>query len=88
MAGIYLATFVLRGKNRKEIMKILVEGNKTQAELHKITNMYRTHVRRTLNELISNKLVNCINPNDKRYKIYQLTPIGKSTMKKINNLNR
>ena len=88
MAGIYLATFVLRGKNRKEIMKILVEGNKTQAELHKITNMYRTHVRRTLNELISNKLVNCINPNDKRYKIYQLTPIGKNTMKKINHLNR
>lgn len=88
MAGIYLATFVLRGKNRKEIMKILLEGNKTQAELHKITNMYRTHVRRTLNELISNKLVNCINPNDKRYKIYQLTPIGKNTMKKINNLNR
>lgn len=88
MAGIYLATFVLRGKNRKEIMKILLEGNKTQAELHKITNMYRTHVRRTLNELISNKLVNCINPNDKRYKIYQLTPVGKSTMKKVNSLNR
>ena len=88
MAGLYLATFVLRGKNRKRIMEILIEGDKTQAELHKMTKMYRTHVRRTVNELISKKLVRCINPHDKRYKIYQLTTIGKDTIKKISELKR
>ena len=67
MAGIYLATFVLRGKNRKRIMGILLEGNKTQAELHKLTGMYRTDVQRTLNELMDKKLVVCMNPSDKRY---------------------
>ena len=88
MNDIYLATFVLRGKNRKKIMEILLVGDKTQAELHKLTGMYRTHVRRTLNELISKKLVKCINPNDKRYKIYQITTIGKNTIKNINKLKR
>ena len=88
MNEIYLATFVLRGRNRRKIMEILKAGNKTQAELHKITNMYRTHVRRTLNELISKNLVKCINPNDKRYKIYKLTSTGEKTIKKINKLNR
>ena len=88
MAGVYLATFVLRGKNRRKILEVLKESNKTQAELHKLTNMYRTHVRRTLNELISKKLVKCINPNDNRYKIYELTPLGKNTIKKISELKR
>ena len=88
MNDIYLATFVLRGKNRRNIMETLKGGNKTQAELHKIINMYRTHVRRTLNELISKNLVKCINPNDKRYKIYKLTSTGEKTIKKINKLNR
>ena len=88
MVGIYLATYVLRGKNRKLIMESLLENNKTQAELHKLTKMYRTHVRRTLNELIDKKLVMCLNPNDKRYKIYMLSSIGKNTIDQIKKLNR
>ena len=88
MAGIYLATYVLRGKNRKIIMESLLEENKTQSELHKLTKMYRTHVRRTLNELIDKKLVMFLNPNDKRYKIYKLTSLGKNTINQIKKLNR
>ena len=83
-ARIYLITFVLRGKNRKEILKHLMKGDKTQAELHKLTGMYRTHVRRTLNELIEKNLVKCLNPKDRIYKIYTLTTIGKRIARKYN----
>lgn len=79
---IYTLTFVLRGKNRKVIIKALSDGRKTQAELHKITKMYRTHVRRTLNELISKGLVKCLNPKDRIYKLYELTKKGKELNKK------
>lgn len=80
---IYLETFILRGKNRKQIIKALADGRKTQAELHKITKMYRTHVRRTINELISKGLVECLNPKDRIYKLYVLTKKGKKIRKKI-----
>ena len=62
----------------------LFTGIKTQAEIHKLTKMYRTHARRSINELISKGLVNCLNPRDRIYKLYVLTPIGKRIIKKIN----
>lgn len=52
MANIYDITFVRRAKNRLKILKLLTQGEKTQAELHKATGLYRTHTRRTVNELI------------------------------------
>ena len=79
--NIYLTAFVLRAKNRKPILEQLAKSNKTQAELHQLTGMYRTHVRRTLNELIEKKLVKCLNPKDRIYKIYAITALGKNVLK-------
>lgn len=81
--NIYALTFVLRAKNRKVVLKALKSGRKTQAELHKITGMYRTHVRRTVNELISKGLIKCLNPKDRIYKLYELTKKGREILRKI-----
>lgn len=83
---IYLVTFVLRGKNRVSITNALAKGKKTQAELHKATGMYRTHVRRSLNELMEKRLVICLNPNDRIYKLYELSTLGKKVVKKANQI--
>jgi|TARA_Y100000310_G_scaffold270310_1_gene284073 DNA-binding PadR family transcriptional regulator len=56
---------------------------KTQAELHHESKMYRTHVRRTLIELQKRKLVKCLNPKDRIYKIYQITNLGKEVLEEI-----
>lgn len=80
MANIYDVTFVKRAKNRLKMLKLLAEGEKTQAELHKITGLYRTHTRRTVNELVSKKLVTCLNPNDRIFKLYRLTKKGKEIL--------
>lgn len=74
---IYIEAFVLRGKNRKQILECLKQGRKTQAQIHKETKLYRTHVRRVLLELINKKLVKCLNPKDRIYKMYELTKSGK-----------
>ena len=73
---IYLEAFILRGKNRKQILECLKQGRKTQAQLHQQTKLYRTHVRRVLIELINKKLVKCLNPKDRIYKLYELTKLG------------
>ena len=83
MANIYDVTFVKRAKNRLKILNLLAQGEKTQAELHKITGLYRTHTRRTLNELVDKKLVKCLNPNDRIFKLYKLTKKGKEILRYI-----
>ena len=85
MVDIYLIAFVKRAKNRCVILKLLANKEKTQAELHHESDLYRTHVRRTLLELQKKKLVKCLNPKDRIYKMYQLTSLGKEVLEKIQN---
>lgn len=82
MVDIYLVAFIKRAKNRLKILKLLIGKEKTQAELHKESGMYRTHVRRTLLELKSKGLIKCLNPKDRIYKLYTLTAKGQAILKK------
>ncbi|MEK6938480.1 MAG: hypothetical protein AABX04_05525 [Nanoarchaeota archaeon] len=82
MTDIYLVTFIKRAKNRKTILKLLSDHEKTQAELHHKSGLYRTHVRRTLLELEEKKLVKCLNPKDRICKLYKITKMGKEILKK------
>ena len=83
MADIYLITFVKRAKNRIKILQLLKDKEKTQAELHHESGLYRTHVRRSLIELEEKKLVKCLNPKDRIYKLYKITKTGKEVLNKI-----
>jgi len=83
MADIYLITFVKRVKNRIKILQLLKDKEKTQAELHHESGLYRTHVRRSLMELEEKKLVKCLNPKDRIYKLYKITKQGKEVLNKI-----
>ena len=83
MVDIYLIAFIKRGKNRSKILQLLSENDKTQAELHSKSKMYRTHVRRTLIELQNRKLVKCLNPKDRIHKIYQITNLGEKVLDEI-----
>lgn len=84
MVDIYLITFIQRAKNRKTILLLLANGERTQAQLHHESQMYRTHVRRTLLELQEKKLVKCPNPKDRIYKLYCLTKLGEDVLDQVN----
>ncbi len=64
--------FVKRSKYRKVVLKSLLDGPKVQAEIMKVTGMYRSHVTRTLHQLERKGLVQCINPDNISGKIYEL----------------
>ncbi|MEK6832947.1 MAG: winged helix-turn-helix domain-containing protein [Nanoarchaeota archaeon] len=78
-----LISFVLRAKNRQEILKQLSLGNKTATELTKATKMYKSHISRTLKELLEERLIECLNPKDREYKFYKLTRKGKNLIKNL-----
>lgn len=83
MIDVYLVAFVKRAKNRLKILRLLSEKEKTQAELHHDSGLYRTHVRRTLLELQEKGLVECLNPKDRIGKLYELTKKGKEILKEV-----
>ena len=66
-----------------KILQLLKDKEKTQAGLHHESGLYRTHVRRSLMELEVKKLVKCLNPKDRIYKIYKITKQGKEVLNKI-----
>ncbi len=68
-----LISFILRAKNRRDIIKHLKEGSKNASDLVKLTGMYKSHVSRTLAELRREELIECLNPKDREYKFYRLT---------------
>ena len=78
-----MVAFVKRAKNRQKILKLLACKERTQAELHRLSFVYRTHVRRTLLELLEKSLVRCLNPKDRVYKLYKITESGKEIIKSI-----
>jgi len=72
-----LNSFILRSKNRQNILKELSNKNLTATDITKITKMYKFHVSRTIKELKQEKLIKCLNPNDREYKFYKLTKKGR-----------
>ncbi len=81
---INLLSFVVRGKNRQDVLMCL--NNKSlqrQADIAQKTKMYRTHVRRTLIELEKQKLVICLNPKQTQGKLYKITQKGEKILKEI-----
>jgi DNA-binding MarR family transcriptional regulator len=63
-------------KNNKLISKQIEEK----------TGMYKSHVSRTLKELISKDLVKCINPEDRNFRFYEITQKGKKVLDGCKNI--
>lgn len=67
--------FVLRGKVRLKIL-IALNKPKTPTQLSKELKINLAQVSRTLKELSDNKLIECINPQNKTGRLYVRTKEG------------
>lgn len=81
-------SYILRSKNRQKILELLKENQKTPAQLVKDTDMYRTHIHRTIRELKSKKLIEETNPKDKIYKFYKTSQKGKIVLKDVEKIKK
>lgn len=75
-----LISFVASSKRRLEVLKILNEKSRSQPEIMRQTGMYKAHTSRTIKELVEKKLVVCRNPDDRAFKFYKITSLGKKLL--------
>ena len=83
MSNPKVISFIARSKRRLEILKLLYEKEKSQPEIMKITKMYKSHTSRIINELLDKKLIICRNPEDRVFKFYKITALGKKILKEV-----
>lgn len=71
----HLPSYILRSKYRKDVLFMIIEHPfQTQTDLLKQTSpKYRSHISRTIRELIGAGLIVCENPKEKTYKMYKPT---------------
>jgi len=68
-------SFILRGKHRKDMLKLLKEP-KTPTQIKEETKLHFNVVSRTILELEKKGLVVCLNPTQKLMRFYQITSKG------------
>jgi len=75
-----LCSYVIRGKNRKRVF-LALETPKTPTQLSKELKIHLPHVSRSLDELESRKLVECLTPSEKVGRIYRLSAEGRRVLR-------
>ena len=86
MSSPKIISFIARSKRRLEVLKLLKEHKRSQVELMKKTEMYKGHTSRTLKELSEKKLIVCRNPEDRVFRFYKITALGKRVLKEVQRI--
>ena len=69
--------YVKRSKYRTHVLKSLKGYPKMPSELAKETDIYQNHISNILKQLKDHDLVECINPDSRKGRLYRLTQKGK-----------
>lgn len=82
-----LLAWVLRGSQRREIIRVMT-GHKIPAQIYKEAIKFNSKITRNsvsdvLREFKKNNIAKCINPNEKKGRIYELTNLGRKILKHI-----
>ena len=80
---LYKLAFVKASKHRTNIVKYLSESNKTPKDLSMEFSVHQNTISGTLKELRDQKIVEVINPEAKKGRIYKLTDIGLEIAKEL-----
>ncbi len=78
-----LVGYIMASKYRKEIILKLSKKNYLPSILAKETKSRISHISRALKELEDKKIIECLNKNSKKGKIYSLTGLGKDILQQI-----
>ena len=75
--------FVIRSKNRTKVMKSLQGEVKIPSMIAVETGIITNHVSNNLKDLKDHGLVECINPEAKKGRLYRLTDNGNKIVDKL-----
>ena len=75
-------SFVISSSYRKRVLESLENGNpKTPSKISKELNINKTHISKTLKELLSKKIIICLTPKMNKSKLYIISNYGKEVLK-------
>jgi DNA-binding HxlR family transcriptional regulator len=77
--------YVVASRYRKTIVGVLFRRPRTPSQLAKECSLPITRVSNTLTELANKEIVACLNPNQRKGRIYKLTEQGKKIAEAIKN---
>lgn len=70
-------------KYRKKVMVTLAEDTKMPTQIARDSDIRVNHISKVLAELKSHELIECINPEVKKGRLYRLTEKGDDLMKTL-----
>jgi len=76
-------SFIIRSENRKKLFLALTKP-KTPTELAKDIELNLGYVSNIIISLLTRKLIECLNPEEKRHRLYRRTKKGEDLIKEIN----
>ena len=78
-------SYVEISKYRTKVMKALEDDVKIPSQIAKDSEIRQNHISKVLSELKAHELVECINPEVRKGRLYRLTDKGNELVKNIDS---
>ncbi len=78
-------SYIISSKYRSKVLRDL-KSPKTPSNLSKELKINKTHISRTLSELESKKMVECLTPESKKGRLYAITKYGKKILDEASSI--
>ena len=75
--------YIEKSKYRSKVLKTLANNAKIPSEISKDTGIVQNHISNTLRQLKDHDLVECINPEVRKGRLYRLTDYGENVLTKL-----
>lgn len=79
-----LTSYVKISKYREKTLKSIGNNVKIPTNIAKDSSIRTNHISKVLSELKSKEIVECINEEDRKGRLYRLTDTGKEVLESIN----
>jgi len=78
----------MRSPQRKQILKTLEKEPKAPVQLAESTGIDKSNVSTKLGQLRERDMVKCVNPEDRKWRFYQLTDYGHEILRKVEEIEK
>ena len=75
--------YVKRSQYRTKVLKSLDNDTKMPSQIAKDTDIVQNHISNVLKQLREHEMVECINPEVRKGRLYRLTDYGEEVVKNI-----
>ena len=75
--------YIEKSQYRSKVLKTLANDVKMPSQIAKDTGIVQNHISNTLRQLREHDLVECINPEVKKGRLYRLTDNGENLIKNL-----